>query len=249
MAKKVNRRRKPKINLEASVQRSVLDLAYGRATNEDTKRQIKMQRELLRNRKKVTADEAKTVSNLIQKSNLEAEEKNKILWERKKSFGDIQFLLKQAEKNQTVTSSGEIVSITPERAKEIKDLIKSGKLTMIHGSSDEARYSSEFGAAYTKEDKEQVMLNFLGIGSRGITLSDGTVFTEDEFKEILTRLNIPMEKFFDEYEMYKIKYDEQIYNTFKESIEDDMIKLINSKELTEREKEGVGKMIKLYGTD
>lgn len=111
------------------------------------------------------------------------------------------------------------------------------------------KYGAEkYHKDYTGEDLEELRLNFLGIGSNGIKLSDNTIFTEDDFKKALEKNNISLDRFFDtEMDILNIKYNPTRYNRWKQSIESELKRLIDSENLTAREKEGIERMTKMYG--
>lgn len=114
---------------------------------------------------------------------------------------------------------------------------------------DYGKYGAEkYHKDYTGEDLEELRLNFLGIGKNGIKLSDNTIFTEDDFKQALEKNNISLDRFFDtEMDILNIKYNPTRYNRWKQSIESELKRLIDSENLTPREKEGIERMTKMYG--
>jgi predicted DNA binding protein len=88
----------------------------------------------------------------------------------------------------------------------------------------------------------------LGIGSRGITLADGTKFTVEEFYTILDRHDIPLEKFTEKEDITKERYKQVKYTEWKKSFDSELRELASLPDLTDREREGVRKMLKIYGT-
>lgn len=113
----------------------------------------------------------------------------------------------------------------------------------IHDNEYDTLYKS-----YTIEEKQDVLRRLLGIGSRGVELSDGTTFTVDEFNAILDRHNIPLSRFTDKDDIARERYKQERYKEWKKSINDDIKQLLNLSDLTPREREGLRKMFKIYGT-
>ena len=223
MARGMNYKRQ--VEAERASNLRTLINAQLRTIKTDAEREtLKSLKEALKGRRKLSNDEYNYIKAELKQINQTIEKQEKARWRQKQK--------------QLAFERDQRIALREKKKKE-----KEQQETKV-GKYGAERYHKD----YTGEDLEELRLNFLGIGSNGIKLSDDTIFTEDDFKKALEKNNISLDRFFDtEMDILNIKYNPTRYNRWKESIESELKRLIDSPNLSDREKEGIERMTKMYG--
>lgn len=221
---------KKPIKPEASIYRNLLDYEIKRAVNQSTRDELQKQRDMLKGRKYLKPEEVKKVRTAIDTASEKRAEKTAREWERKKAQS-----MEQLEKKIATSESYK----------------KGGWKDW--DTSDRERFAdiqhNEWRKTATADDYREIMRRMLGIGSRGIELSDGSTFTQDEFNNILDRYGIDISSFDStEQSIAEERYTQLTYRQWKQDISTDIDELLNKPDLTPREREGLRKMFKVFGT-
>lgn len=99
-----------------------------------------------------------------------------------------------------------------------------------------------------KEDKVEYEFNLMGVGRKTyVTLSDGSTYSYDDMKKALDNANIDVDKeIFSDDDITQTKYLPSTVSNFKGDFKSSMKNIVDaSSELSERDKEGIYKLLGL----
>ncbi|MBO7673043.1 hypothetical protein J6S88_06520 [bacterium] len=213
----------------------------------------------LKGKKKITrtqAEEAEETRKLTRKATQEYTRKE---WEAKRSQEHEKFVEKSAKKYKNL--SDKEISTKFEKSYAAELLAYRAEQEAKQGSGKAQEYIKDYG---DEEERKEVMLNYLGIGSHGIELLNKQLFTEDDLKECFEAYGLDMAALYQDKEIYNYKYNPTRYTKWKEDIYDKYIsKLIarikadltqaennGDKEKVEKLKfwlEGIERVFKIFG--
>ncbi len=197
----------------------------------------------------MTASQKERYGRLIRKAEREQEVAERVQWEYRKKVSTQQLEEKTARK---VMAELDTIKSPKEKAKRREEIYKQyekGYSEDIQSRVEKLKdrdYKKTY-YEYSTEDRQAILRRYLGIGSRGVELTDGTTFTVDEFNAILARHKIPLERFSDKDDIARERYKAETYKDWKKSINDDIKQLLSLNDLTPRELEGLKRMFKLWG--
>lgn len=209
-----------------------------RRLSPQTRKDIENLKQALYGKRTITAEQKaqfKQIKQAVQTEQASAEAKQ---WQYRKQASERKLEKDIAEKIKGKGEKKKLAEYESDFAKGIKKQLEKIK---------DIDYKTEYHE-YSIEQKQDMLRRLLGIGSRGVTLSDGSIFTIDEFNAVLDRYNIPLEKFVDEEDIRKERYKQVKYKEWKASIDVTIKELLSKQDLTAREREGLKKIFKVYGT-
>lgn len=221
-----------------------------RGISKNTITQLKQAQSDLRGRRKLSESENGTYSKLLEKIKREREVSSRVQREYEKKMSEQRLEEKTARKVMAELDTIKSPKEKAKRRQEIYNRYEKSYAEDIQNRVENLKdrdYKRNY-YSYSTEEKQDILRRMLGIGSRGITLADGSTFTVEEFNEILERHNIPLERFTDKEDITKERYKQVKYTEWKASIDSELRELANLSDLTDREREGVRKMLKIYGT-
>lgn len=233
---------------------------------------LKLERDLVQTRKRIinTILKGKAVSNLNPQTVAQLKELQGELYNKRKMNPDqlarFELLYKQAQKERESAERDRFKAFAKQSGRKLIERRAeklAGKGATKALEKYEKSYREEIKAEieniydrqyaqtvsnYSTEDKQEILRRMLGIGSRGVTLADGSIFTVEDFNKILDRHGISLDRFTDKEDITKERYKQVKYTEWKRSISNEINQLLNLKDLTDREREGLRKMFKIYGT-
>lgn len=233
---------------------------------------LKLERDLVQTRKRIISSilKGKGVSNLNPQTIAQLKELQGELYYKRKMDSDqlarFEMLYKQAQKEQETAERERFKAFAKQSERKLierraeklagKDATKALEKYEKNYREEikneiENIYDRQYAQTvknYTTEEKQDILRRMLGIGSRGVTLADGSIFTTEDFNKILDRHGISLDRFTDKEDITKERYKQVKYTEWKTSISNEINQLLNLKDLTDREREGLRKMFKIYGT-
>ena len=224
-----------------------------RLSSETLRSLKKLEKEITRKRK-ITEKQKQEYERIKQQAQKEKEIAEQKAWKFRQQASE-----RQLERQTAQKVMQEIVDInknikSPQERKKAREAVFS-KYEADYAKQLQSRIEQikdyEYKVQYREYDvtkKEEMLRRFLGIGSRGVTLSDGTTFTQDEFNAVLERHNIPIDKFVEDEDIRKERYTQVKYQNWQTKIASTIDEVLNLPDLSDREREGLRKMFKKYGT-